>query len=301
MASAKKSVIAAVIADLAIAVVKFLGGALTGSAVMVAEGVHSVVDGANASLLLLGQKRAARPPNEQHPFGYAREVYFWTIIVAMVAFVLGGGFAAVQGVMALKTHEHGGVWPNYLILGVAFAFDGTSLTIALREFGKYRREKRYEGGFLSVVRQSHNPPIFVTVLEDMAALTGVVIAAVGITLSHFLHQPAFDAAAAILDGALLMAMAVLLGWEAHGLIVGEAARGALVADARRIIEATDGVGRIERLRTLQLGPEAVLLVLGARWRDGIPVGELGRVSRDLEARLQKAHPSIRHVVFDFAV
>lgn len=299
MASAKKSVLAAIVADVAIAAVKFVTGALSGSAVMIAEGVHSAIDGGNASLLLLGQRRARRPPTEQHPFGYAREVYFWTIIVAMMAFVLGGGFSVVEGLLALREKPHGAVWPSFVALAFAFVFDATSLAIAARELGRYKREKKYEGGLFAVVRKSRNPPIFVTVLEDLAALVGVLIAAVGVALSHALGAPAIDAAAAMLVGALLMAMAVLLGWEAHGLIVGESARAALLDDARRVLDQSDAIDGIDGLRTLQLGPDTVLMVVRARWAGGLGVAELPRVRRELESRLRAEHPSIRHVVFEF--
>jgi cation diffusion facilitator family transporter len=298
-ASSKKAIVAAIIADVGIAGVKFLGGALTASAVMTAEGIHSLVDAGNASLMLLGQRRAARPPDDEHPFGYGREVYFWTSVVAMLMFFLGGGFAVLEGVMALSERESSRWWMNYIVLGVAFVFDGVSLVIAVRELRRYKREKGYRGHLLSVVRKSHNPPIFITVLQDSAALAGVVIAAVAVGLTHALKAPLIDAIAAMLDGALLMAMGGILLWEAHGLIVGEAARAPLVEDAERIIRADDHIASLKELHSMQLGPSTVLLVLHARLTDGTDPAELARVSRDLESRLREEHPSIQRVLFDF--
>lgn len=299
MASAKKSIKAAVLADVTIALVKFLGGALTGSSVMLAEGAHSLVDGGNASLLLYGQRRGARPPDERHPFGHAGEVYFWSILVAMLAFVLGGGFAVLEGILSFHHQEHGRLWPNFLILGIAFVFDGGSLLIARRELKRYQRERGYRGGLFSLVRQSHNPPIFLTVLVDTAAIIGLIIAGAGIALGALLHEPVIDAVASILIGVLLMAMASLFAIEIHGLIVGEGARGTLIDHAREIVTATDGLASLEEMRTLQLGPDAILVAIKARWQPWLSIGEVADRCRSLEERLRDAHPSIRHVVFDF--
>ena len=299
VASSRKSIVAAVVADLLIAGVKFVGGALTGSAVMVAEGIHSVLDGGSASLVLLGQRLGRRPASERHPFGRGKEVYFWTTVVAMLAFVIGGGFAVLEGVLALREHQHRRVWINFVVLGAAFVFNGVSLFVATRELKRYQRDKRYPGGLFAVVRQSHDPPIFIAVVSDLAALVGLVIAAAGVSLSAALSSPVADALASIADGALLMAVGVVLGVEAHGLVVGEGARTSLLDDARRIIGADEHIRALERLRSLQLGPDHVLLVLGARFADGVDAAELPRISRALEARLRAEHPSIRQVVFDF--
>jgi cation diffusion facilitator family transporter len=299
VASSKKSIVAAVAADLLIAAVKFIGGALTGSAVMVAEGIHSILDGGSASLVLLGQWLGARPASDRHPFGRGKEVYFWTTVVAMLAFVVGGGFAVLEGAMALGERDHRRIWINFVVLGAAFIFNAVSLWIAMRELKRYQREKRYEGGVFAVVRQSHDPAMFVAVLSDMAALVGLVIAALGVTLSALTGSPVADAIASIADGALLMAVGVVLGAEAHGLVVGEGARTALLRDARRIIAADEHIADVGRLRSLQLGPEDVLLVLHARFADGVGARDLARISRALEAKLRDEHPSIQHVVFDF--
>ena len=299
MASSKKSIVAAISADALIAAVKFAGGALTGSAVMIAEGIHSLLDGGSASLVLLGQRLSGRPPSDRHPFGRGKEVYFWTTVVAMLAFVIGGGFAVLEGVMALHEGEQRHVWVNFVVLGAAFVFESVSLWIAVRELKRYQRDKRYEGSLFAVVRQSHNPPMFVTVLSDTAALGGLCIAFAGVGLSALTGSHVPDAVASIADGALLMGVGVVLGIEAHGLVVGEGARTALLHDARRIVAADEHIAAVARLRSLQLGPDEVLLVLHADFRDDVPAGQLGRISRALEERLRRAHPSIKHVVFDF--
>jgi cation diffusion facilitator family transporter len=295
----KKSNVVALVADVLIAAVKFLGGALTGSAVMIAEGIHSLLDGGSASLVLLGERLGARPATRRHPFGHGKEVYFWTTVVAMLAFVVGGGFAVLEGVLALREREHQRLWINFVVLAAAFVFNGVSLYIAVRELKRYQRRKGYQGSLLAVMRQSHNPAIFIAVLSDAAALLGLVIAAAGISLSALLHAPSPDAAASIADGALMMIVGVVLGAEARGLVTGEGARTPLMRDARRIIAADEHIASLKKLRSLQLGPDDVLLVLHARFDERIAARDLPRISHDLEARLQKEHPSIKHVVFDF--
>jgi cation diffusion facilitator family transporter len=299
VASSKRAIVAAVAADAAIAAVKFAGGALTGSVVMVAEGIHSLLDGSSASLVLLGQHLGARPADERHPFGHGKEVYFWTTVVAMLGFVVGGGFAVLEGVLALREHEHRRLWINFIVLAAAFVFNAVSLWIALRELRRYQRAKGYRGGILAVVRQSHNPPIFVAVLSDLAALVGLVVAAAGVGLSVLWQAPIIDAVASIADGVLMMGVGAVLGIEARGLVVGEGARHPLVDDARRLIAADADIAALDELRSLQLGPDDVMLVLRVRFRDGLAAGALAAVSRDLEARLRGEHPSIKHVVFDF--
>jgi cation diffusion facilitator family transporter len=297
--SSKKSIVASVVADVAIAAVKFVGGALTGSAVMVAEGIHSLLDGGSASLVLLGEHLSARPATRRHPFGHGKEVYFWTTVVAMLAFVVGGGFAVLEGVLALREREHRHLWINIVVLAAAFVFNAGSLWIAVRELKRYQRRKGYRGNLLRVIQQSHNPPIFVAVIADSAALVGLLIAFAGVSLSALTRSPVADAVASIADGAVMMLTGVLLGAEARGLVIGEGARSVLLRDARRIVAADEHVAAVDDVRSLQLGPDDVLLVLHARFAPGVRAAELPRVANALEARLRAQHPSIKHLVFDF--
>jgi len=200
--------------------------------------------------------------------------------------------------MALREREHQRIWINFVVLGAAFIFNAVSLRIAIRELKRYQRDKRHEGGIFAVMRQSHNPPMFVAVLSDLAALVGLIIAAVGVTLSALFKAPVIDAIASIADGALMMLVGLALIAEARGLVVGEGARTSLLRDARRIIADDEHIASIGKLRSLQLGPEDVLLVLHARFTDGVDAHQLSRVSRELESRLRHEHPTIKHVVFD---
>lgn len=298
-ASSKKALIGAMVADMAIAATKFLVGAITRSTVMIAEGIHSLVDTGNSALMLFGQWRSHRPADEAHPFGYGMELYFWSFVVAMVVFGGGGGLSIYEGVRALfHPRVVTALWPNYLVIGTAAVFESVSLVIGVREFSAYRRERRFEGSMLAVMRASKNPAIFVTVLEDSAALVGLAVAAAGLTLSHVLASPVFDAIASIVIGVVLMAEAGLLGFECRGLIVGEPARALVIADVRRALAHHPGIGRIVELRTLQLGPDSVMLVLGIRADGSMRVDEMERLAAHLATEIRKGTPAIQHIVYD---
>lgn len=301
-ASSRKALLGAVAANLAIAAVKFGVGALTRSTVMIAEGIHSLVDMGNSALMLVGESRSRRPADDDHPFGYGMELYFWSLVVAMVVFGGGGGVSVYEGVRALShprvlTH----LWPNFLVIGAAAVFEGISLFIGLREFTAYRREKRFVGSALSVMRASKNPAIFVTVLEDTAALVGLALAAAGLTISHYLGQPAIEAVASILIGVVLMLEAALLGIECRGLIIGEAARPEVVASIRTVTARHSDIGSIESLRTLQLGPDAVMLVLGLRLGAAATLAGLEHTVSRLTEELRQEIPMIKDVLLDLRV
>lgn len=285
-------------ANLAIAVTKFFVGAITNSTVMIAEGIHSLVDTGDSALMLLGERRSRRPADEAHPFGYGMELYFWSFVVAMVVFGGGGGLSIYEGIRALfHPRVVTNLWLNYLVIGIAAVFEGTSLAIGVREFSAYRREKRFQGSMLSVVRASKNPAIFVTVLEDSAALVGLAIAAGGLTISHYLFLPAADAVASILIGLVLVVEASLLGFECRGLIIGEAARPLVIAEIRRVLAQHPEIDRVDELRTLQLGADSVMLVLGIS-SEPATAGEVQRARAKLAADLRQRIPTIKYVVYD---
>jgi cation diffusion facilitator family transporter len=298
-ASSKKALFGAMAANLAIAATKFLVGGLTSSTVMIAEGIHSLVDTGNSGLMLFGEWRSRRPADAAHPFGYGMELYFWSFVVAMVVFGGGGGLSIYEGVRALfHPRVVTALWPNYLVIGVAALFEGASLAVGVREFAAYRRERRFKGSALSVMRASKNPAIFVTVLEDSAALIGLALAAAGLTLSHVLAMPVLDSVASILIGLVLMAEAGLLGFECRGLIIGEAARPLVIAEVRRALALHPEIGHIAELRTLQLGPDSVMLVLGLRSDPAMKSEEVARLTGQLAVEIRKLVPTIKHIVYD---
>ena len=297
-ASSRRALLGAMAANLAIAATKFLIGGITHSTVMIAEAIHSVVDTGNSTLMLLGRARSRRGPDAEHPFGHGMELYFWSFLVAMVIFGGGACLSTYEGIRALvHPRPVSLLWPNYLVIGAAAVFEGASLVIGWREFAAYRRESHFTGSALDVMRESKNPAIFVTVLEDMAALAGLAVAAVGLTLSHLLDAPAIDAVASIVIGAILAVEAALLGVETRGLITGEAVRPILLDRIRDVVARHSDIGSIAEIRTLQLGPDAVLLLLGIRPSRRSELGEVEVVSSRLTTELRRITPTIKHVAF----
>jgi cation diffusion facilitator family transporter len=300
-ASSKRALLGAVAANLAVAATKFLVGSITQSTVMMAEGIHSLVDCGNSALMLYGGRRSRRPPDQEHPFGYGMEVYFWGFVVSMMIFGGGGGLSIYEGVRALMNPQPvTKLWPNFVVIGAAALFEGASLLVGAREFAAYRRERRLGGSILEAMRASKDPAMFVTVLEDAAALAGLAIAAVGLTLGHWLEMPAIDASASILIGLVLLLEAALLGVECRGLIVGEAARPLVIDGVRRVCARYDELGPLDELRTLQLGPNAVLLLLRFRPRPTMDVARLSDVTGSLEQELRRENASIKHIAFYLA-
>ncbi len=217
----KISIYGAITANVLIAISKFLAAFFTGSSAMLAEGIHSVIDTGNGLLLLLGISRSSRTADESHPFGYGKEIYFWSFVVSILIFSLGGGFAIYEGVHTLGNPEdiENPVW-NYSVLGAAMVFEGTSLIIAIREF----RKSNPSGGLVSNIIKSKDPANFAVIIEDSAAVAGLLIALLGVFLSVQLENPYLDGVASLLIGAVLLGVATFLARETKNLLLGESAR-----------------------------------------------------------------------------
>jgi cation diffusion facilitator family transporter len=298
-ASSKKALVGAFIANLGIAGTKLAVGAITGSTVMIAEGIHSLVDSGNSGLMMFGRSRSRRGPDAEHPFGYGMELYFWSFVVATIVFGGGGGLSIYEGVRAIEhPRDPTSLWLSYLVIGISAVFEGASLVIALREFAIYRRERRDTGSLLSSIRASKNPAIFLTVLEDSAAMLGLAIAAAGLALRHWTGWAWLDGVASIVIGAVLMAEALILAIECRGLIVGEAARPLVVERVRRAIAHCAGDLGIRKIRTLQLGPESILVLLEIHLPPGYDPARLETAMTRLGDELRQAIPAIRDVTFE---
>jgi cation diffusion facilitator family transporter len=195
--SSKKAVYAAIAGNLAIAISKFVAAAFTGSSAMISEGVHSLVDTGDGGLLLLGLKRSERPPDDIHPFGHGKELYFWTLIVAILIFALGGGVSSYEGVMHILNPRpiKSSVW-SYSVLGLAMVFEGASLTVAWHEFARVKGRH----GFWQTIRESKDPTIYTVILEDSAALAGLLAALAGVFLTELTGNPVYDGLASIIIG-----------------------------------------------------------------------------------------------------
>jgi cation diffusion facilitator family transporter len=283
---------AAVVANVAIAVTKFIAAALTGSSSMLSEAIHSVVDTGDGLLVLLGLRLSHRPPSPRHPYGHGLEVYFWSMIVAMSIFGMGGVVSIYEGITRMVHPQHLGsaTW-GYVVLACSFVFEGVSWLISMKSFGRVRGRK----SLWKAIEQSKDPTTFVVVLEDSAALIGILIAAAGLTLTKLSHEPRFDAAGSILIGLLLVTSGIVLGRETWSLMIGESASAKLVDDIQRIASERDELASVEKPRTLHLGPDHIHVDLDVHVRAEITARELGEVVQWLEARVHEMHPEVQRV------
>jgi cation diffusion facilitator family transporter len=279
--------------NLAIAVSKFAAFAVTGSSAMLTEAVHSLVDTGNQGLLLLGLRRAAAPPDAAHPFGHGMELYFWSFIVALMVFSLGGAFSIYEGVLKVMAPEPmASPWINFLVLGVAVLFEGGSFLVALRE---HRRRGGQGSRLLSAIRSSKDPSLFAILLEDAGALIGLLIALVGVAAASLLHIPQADGVASIFIGLLLAAIAAFMANETRSLLTGEAASPKVLFDVKAILAADRCVVEVVEVLSLHLGPREILLGVTLDFRDDLPGGEIERAASALSRRIQEKHPEITRV------
>jgi cation diffusion facilitator family transporter len=293
--ASKKVVFAALAGNALIAVTKFVASAMTGSSAMLSEAIHSVVDTGNQALLLLGMRRAAKPADSQHPFGYGMEVYFWSFVVAILLFALGAGVSIYEGIDKLRfPHSVSDPHINFIVLGFALVFEGAAWAVAFREFRKQKGAR----GYLEGVRRSKDPAIFVVLFEDTAAVFGLIAAFIGIALSiHFDHS-LFDAAASIVIGIILAITATFLALECKGLLIGEGASSAVVSGVRNIVEAHPGILAVNELLTMHLGPEDVLLNISIDFSDDLSSGGVERAISDLERQIKESFPEIRRLFIE---
>ncbi len=286
------AVLAAIAGNLAIASVKFVAASVTGSSAMVSEGIHSLVDTGNGALLLVGLRRSGRPADAAHPFGHGKELYFWTVVVAVIVFAVGGGMSAYEGILHLM-HPRGveNVRWNYLVLAAAGVIEGASWVVAARQFQRSRNGR----GIWATIRSSKDPSLFAVLFEDSAALLGLVVAALGIYLGARLGNPSLDGVASVLIGLILMAVGALLARETLSLLVGESASPETLADIRRLAAAEPSVARVGRVVAVHFGPDEVVLNLELFFHADRSMSEVAGAVDRLERRIRSAHPEMRYV------
>lgn len=287
--SSRTAVIAALVGNLCIAVTKGIAAALTGSSSMLSEAVHSVVDSGNEVLLLHGQKRSTRPPDAIHPYGYGRELYFWSFIVALMIFALGAGVSIYEGVIHIMEPEPiRQAWINYTVLGLSFLFESGSWWFAWKSFNADRRGQTFWRAF----RNSKDPTRFLVLFEDSAALIGIVIAALATYLSTTTDTPWIDGAGSILIGLLLAAVAILLARESKELLIGERASPEIGKSIRRIAAEESCVSRVIDITTSQLAPDQVIATIAIDIEDELRVPEVEALISRLERRIAAEHPEV---------
>jgi cation diffusion facilitator family transporter len=285
----RKAIAAAFFANLGIAIAKFVGFFVTGAASMLAEAIHSVADTGNQGLLFLGGKRARRRPTEEHPFGYGRERYFWSFVVSMMLFSLGGLFALFEGEEKLRhPHEVTSAWWAVGILGFAVALEAFSLRTAYREASHVREAGQTWWQF---IRQAKIPELPVVLLEDVGALLGLTFALAGIALAEITGNARFDAAGSLAIGVLLVAIASVLAVEMKSFLIGEAASPTQRRAIRDALAAAPSVRRVIHVRTEHLGPDELLVGAKVELDHALAMPDVARAIDEAEAAVRAVVPS----------
>ncbi|HMI41183.1 MAG TPA: cation diffusion facilitator family transporter [Sphingomicrobium sp.] len=279
-------------ANLGIAAAKFGAAAITGSSAMLTEGVHSVVDSTNQLLLLWGRHAARRPADEFHPFGYGRELYFWSFVVAVMVFALGAGVSIYEGIIHIADPEPA-VSPivAYGVLLIAFVLEGGSTYEAFKDF----REAKGGLGWVEAVRRSKDPPGFIVLLENGAAMAGILVAAIGLAISQVTGDPRYDGAASIIIGVILAVTAFVLAYESKALLIGEAADPEIVEALRTMVHARDGVTGVAEVLTVHNAPDQITAMLSVDFDDHISARDVERLVREIEEEVITRFPEVRRL------
>lgn len=294
-AESKKAVVAAIVGNAIIAVIKFAAASITGSSAMLSEGIHSVVDTGNGALLYLGIRRSARPADAAHPFGHGKELYFWSLIVAISIFGIGGGMSIYEGIAHMR-HPSPLENPlvNYIALAVATVVEGASFWVAVQQF----RAAKGDLGTLQAVREGKDPSLFTVVFEDGAAMLGLIVAFAGVFFGHMLRNPYIDGAASVLIGLILAMVALFLAYESKGLLVGESADPKIVAGIEEIAASDAAVAGVGSVLTMHLGPQDVLLNLEVDFVDSLSAEEVRAAVDRIEATITARHPQVTRIFIE---
>jgi cation diffusion facilitator family transporter len=287
-----RTLVVALAANLGIAASKFVAAAITGSSAMLTEGVHSVVDSVNQLLLMWGRRASKRPPDKLHPFGYGRELYFWSFVVAVLVFSLGAGVSVYEGVLHIM-HPEPAVSRviAYAVLLIAFLLEGWSTLEAYHDF----RKSKGDLGWFEAIRRSKDPPAFIVLLENGAAMAGIIAAAVGLLMSQLTHDPFFDGAASVVIGIILAFTAALLAYESKGLLIGEAADPELVTNLRQLACDIRGVVGVGYVLTLHSSPDQITVMMNVDFNDDLRAAEVERIVCHVEDEAKRRWPHVHRL------
>lgn len=287
-----KTVAFAISANVCIAVLKFIAAALTMSSAILAEAIHSLVDTADGVLLYVGLRRGRLPPDEQHPFGHGKEVYFWTLVVAILVFAVGGGMSVFEGITHLmepRRLSHP-IWSYAVLLG-SMVFEGTSWAVAWRQFKRERAGR----SIWKTIEESKDPTSFAVLFEDSAALLGLLVATAGVTLELLWRSSIPDAIASIVIGLILMATAVVLARATQSLLIGETAGREVVDGIRRIASADHGVARTGRVRAVHFGPHEIVAQIEVVFDPALRADDVARTIDRLQRTLHQRYPDLKSI------
>jgi cation diffusion facilitator family transporter len=287
-----RTLVIALAANLGIAASKFVAAAITGSSAMLTEGVHSVVDSTNQLLLMWGRRQAKKAPDKYHPFGYGRELYFWSFVVAVLVFSLGAGVSVYEGIIHIANPEEA-VSPliAYAVLLVAFLLEGWSTLEAFADFKKAKGDLSW----FQAVRRSKDPPAFIVLLENGAAMAGIIAAAIGLMLSQLTGDPFYDGAASVVIGIILGLTAMLLAYESKGLLIGEAADPVLVDSLRCLACDQVGVVGVGHVLTVHSSPDQITVMMNVDFRDDMLASEVERIVCHVEEEARRRWPAVRRL------
>ena len=294
-ASSKKVILAALVGNSLVALTKFAAAAVTGSSAMLAEGVHSLVDTGNQILLLIGLRKAQKKADAKFPFGYGKEVYFWSFVVAILIFAVGSGVSIYEGIhqLAFPTQIKN-PFVNYVVLLLALLFEGAALYFALTEFTRAKGK----WGYVEAVRKGKDPTLFVVLFEDSAAMLGLLVAFAGVLLTHLTGNLFFDGVASILIGFILGGTAIWLAYETKGLLIGESADSRAVHAIRSLLEATPEVEHVNEVLTLHMGPEYILVNLSVDFADRLSALDIETCIKHLDFEIKKNNPIVKRVFIE---
>ncbi|HPF46876.1 MAG: cation transporter [Alphaproteobacteria bacterium] len=293
--SSKKVIFAALFGNFFIFLSKLAAALYTNSSAMFSEAIHSIVDCGNQVLLLYGIKKSSRKADQYHPFGYGKELYFWSFCVAMMIFAVGAGISLYEGIhKILEPREISNIRVNYIVLGVALLFEAYPWKMAYDEFN-LRRGKL---NFFEAVQKSKDPSLFAILFEDTAAMLGLFAALIGLFIGDFFNIPEADGFASVIIGIILATTACVLAYECKGLLIGEAASSEIVSSIRNLFQGNPAIINVNEILTMHMGPNDVLLNLSLDFRDDITAGEVERTISEYEIKIKKLHPRIRRIFIE---
>jgi len=277
-----------------ICIIKFVAAAITGSSAMLSEGVHSLVDTGNGCLMYYGLEQSKKPSDQAHPFGYGRELYFWTLVVAVSIFAVGGGVSIYEGVLHLlnPVESENQIW-SYSVLGIACVFESISWSYAWAAFQQERKGR----SVWRTIRASKDPSTFTVLFEDTAAILGLVIAAAGVFMSHMFGNPYFDGTASVLIGTVLVVVALLLGYETKGLLIGEGLEKKKLEGIRALVADQPGIEGVKDIASIFVGQHAVLLILELVIEKELRNGDVLSVIAQAEQSVRAAYPEIARIFY----
>ena len=289
--SSKISLYGGIVTNVAIALSKFVAAYVTGSSAMLSEGIHSLVDTGNGGLLLYGTAQSQLPPDAKHPFGRSKELYFWSLIVAMLVFSVGGGMSFYEGIKHILHPQsmEDAKW-NYIVLGFSIIFESIAAYLSIKAF-----LESHTDGFFHALRTSKDPSAFAQVLENTAALVGLLFAGLGVFFGHFLNNPYLDGAASVAIGLLLMGVAVFLVYRTKGLLVGQGVDDETLASFEAIVRAQPHVEDIRSPLTMYLGPADVVLAFDVDFADDLPAAEVAAAIERLQDAIRVVHPEVQRI------